>query len=54
MSASEWVYRGVTEQSDGFVTGELDPVCGCNGKSYVNAKCAAVDGVRIAHAGQCP
>ncbi|MCO5173411.1 MAG: amidase family protein [Trueperaceae bacterium] len=26
MSASEWVYRGVTEQSDGFVTGELDPV----------------------------
>lgn len=38
----------------GSCTGELDPVCGCNGKSYVNAKCAAADGARVAHAGQCP
>lgn len=38
----------------GSCTGELDPVCGCNGKSYVNATCAAVEGVRISHAGNCP
>jgi hypothetical protein len=37
----------------GDCTGELDPVCGCNGKSYVNAACAATDGVRVAHAGEC-
>jgi hypothetical protein len=31
----------------------LDPVCGCDGKSYVNAPCAASAGVRIASQGQC-
>jgi len=38
----------------GTCSGELVPVCGCNGKSYVNAECAAVDGTRVAHTGQCP
>jgi hypothetical protein len=37
----------------GTCDGLLEPVCGCNGKSYVNASCAAVDGVRVAHAGEC-
>ncbi len=38
----------------GECTGQLDPVCGCDGKSYVNSDCAAVAGTRVAHAGQCP
>lgn len=38
----------------GTCGGQLDPVCGCDGKSYVNADCAAEAATRIAHAGQCP
>jgi hypothetical protein len=34
-------------------TGELSPVCGCDGKSYTNAGCAAAVAVRIAHEGAC-
>jgi len=34
-------------------TGELNPVCGCNGKSYTNTGCAIAAGVRIAHEGAC-
>jgi hypothetical protein len=37
----------------GSCGGELSPVCGCNGKSYTNAGCAAVDGVNVAHSGEC-
>lgn len=35
-------------------SGELVPVCGCNGQSYVNASCAAAAGVNVAHEGECP
>ncbi len=35
-------------------SGQLDPVCGCNGKSYVNADCAAAEATRVAHKGECP
>ncbi len=37
----------------GACTGELTPVCGCNGKSYTNAGCAAVDGTNVDHVGEC-
>ncbi|MCA9596456.1 MAG: hypothetical protein KC776_24240 [Myxococcales bacterium] len=43
----------VAAPGTGSCTGELTPVCGCNGKSYTNAACAAVDGTNVAHAGQC-
>jgi hypothetical protein len=33
--------------------GAIDPVCGCNGKTYTNASCAAVDGVVIKGKGAC-
>jgi hypothetical protein len=33
--------------------GELNPVCGCNGKTYTNAGCAAAVSVRIARVGAC-
>jgi hypothetical protein len=32
----------------------LDPVCGCDGKDYVNADCAGSAGMRVASKGQCP
>jgi hypothetical protein len=32
---------------------ELEPVCGCDGKDYVNATCAASVGANIAHSGTC-
>ena len=38
----------------GECDGVLDPVCGCNGTSYVNPECAAAAGTRVAHAGECP
>jgi len=34
--------------------GEIAPVCGCNGKSYTNADCAAAAGTVVASEGECP
>jgi hypothetical protein len=39
-------------QADCGVT--LEPVCGCDGKSYTSAPCAAYRGVRVASQGECP
>ncbi len=38
----------------GRCSGEIDAVCGCNGRSYVNACWATGVGVRVASRGQCP
>lgn len=38
-------------QADCGVT--LEPVCGCDGKSYTSAPCAAYRGVRVASQGEC-
>jgi hypothetical protein len=34
-------------------TGVLDPVCGCDGKTYTNEGCTFAAGVRTAHTGSC-
>jgi len=34
-------------------TGVLNPVCGCDGRSYTNSGCAAAARVRVAHEGTC-
>lgn len=33
--------------------GQLQPVCGCDGKSYTNADCATAARTRVAHDGAC-
>jgi hypothetical protein len=33
--------------------GVLEPVCGCDGRSYTSAACAIAEGVRPRHPGQC-
>jgi hypothetical protein len=33
--------------------GDLDPVCGCDGKTYVNAQCAGASATSVAHEGEC-
>jgi hypothetical protein len=37
----------------GLCDGALEPVCGCDGKNYMNEKCAKVVSVRVNHAGYC-
>jgi hypothetical protein len=37
----------------GFCDALLEPVCGCDGKTYVNPPCAASKGVRVASEGEC-
>jgi hypothetical protein len=44
---------GCRSVSTGGCNGELTPVCGCNGKSFTSAGCAAAAAVRVAHDGMC-
>jgi hypothetical protein len=37
----------------GTCNGALEPVCGCNGKNYMNETCARAVSVRVSHAGYC-
>lgn len=45
---------GCKSRGSADCTGLLDPVCGCDGKSYTNADCAITAGVRVAQGGKCP
>jgi hypothetical protein len=48
--------RGVCEPrptSDGGCPAVIDPVCGCNDKTYSNSCLAAVDGENVSYAGEC-
>jgi hypothetical protein len=44
---------GTCRPRPGTCTMENIPVCGCNAKTYSNACMAAMDGVDIAHLGEC-
>jgi Cys-rich repeat protein len=44
---------GGCKEVGGNCNGELSPVCGCNGKNYMNASCADVSGARVRHSGYC-
>ncbi|MBN8612375.1 MAG: hypothetical protein J0L92_17400 [Deltaproteobacteria bacterium] len=44
---------GACVRPEGSCTGELVPVCGCDGVSYVNRCFARAARVRVAHAGTC-
>jgi hypothetical protein len=37
----------------GLCSGELMPVCGCDGRTYVDRSCTVPAGVRISHIGAC-
>jgi len=40
-------------RSSGDCSGEINAVCGCDGKSYTNECWAAAAGIRVARSGQC-
>ena len=44
---------GGCAQSKGECTSEVAEVCGCDGKTYLNAGCADVEHVRVASEGPC-
>lgn len=44
----------IAKPDAGACGGTIDPVCGCNGKTYTSPACAAVDGVVPASKGTCP
>jgi hypothetical protein len=44
---------GCVGVNGGACTGVLDPVCGCDGKTYTNEGCTIAAPVRTAHAGTC-
>lgn len=44
---------GSCEWRPDFCLNIWDPVCGCNGVTYSNACCAAMDGMNVAYYGPC-
>ena len=44
---------GCVVAGDGMCSGVLDPVCGCDGKTYTNEGCTVAAGVRKFHSGSC-
>jgi hypothetical protein len=45
---------GGCARKEGGCSGVLEPVCGCDGMTYVNECTASEEGVRIASTGECP
>jgi len=45
--------EGVCSPRGDFCTEEIDPICGCDGKSYPNACKAMLEGVDLAKKGEC-